>query len=210
MTETEILVPPAGSRTLPAAAVMLLHVGLLALLLAPAPAIHSVVQVAPMFIQLIHATTPAQAIPAPPRPVMREAPRAQVATPGVSIAREVAAPADEIRPVAVSPSPPVETQRPATAPIEPPRFDLAYLANPAPAYPPISRRMREQGRVVLGVLVTREGLPSSIEVRASSGSERLDRAAFEAVRRWRFVPARRGEETISAWALVPIVFHLES
>ena len=49
-----------------------------------------------------------------------------------------------------------------------------------------------------------------VEVRTSSGSERLDRAAIDAVRRWRFAPARRGVEAIAAYALVPIVFQLNA
>ena len=47
-------------------------------------------------------------------------------------------------------------------------------------------------------------------MRTSSGYERLDRAAVEAVRHWRFAPARRGTETIAAWALVPILFQLDA
>jgi protein TonB len=87
---------------------------------------------------------------------------------------------------------------------------MAYLNNPPPAYPPLSRRLKEQGRVLLRVLVSTAGNAQDVELRTSSGSERLDRAAIEAVRRWRFSPARRGAETIAAWALVPIVFQLDA
>jgi protein TonB len=91
----------------------------------------------------------------------------------------------------------------------PPRFDAAYLDNPAPAYPPMARRLGERGKVVLRVLVGAAGAAEKVEVRASSGSARLDDAALETVRHWRFVPARQGAEAIPAWVLVPISFSLQ-
>lgn len=89
-----------------------------------------------------------------------------------------------------------------------PRFDAAYLHNEAPAYPALSRRVGEQGRVLLRVLVDVNGVPASIELSASSGSARLDQSALEAVKRWKFVPARKGELPVSAWVVVPILFSL--
>jgi protein TonB len=89
------------------------------------------------------------------------------------------------------------------------RFDAAYLNNPPPAYPALSRRMREQGRVLLRVFVTADGRPGRIELNESSGSSRLDAAAEAAVARWRFVPARHGDHDVDAWVIVPIVFKLE-
>ena len=91
-----------------------------------------------------------------------------------------------------------------------PRFDANYLQNPAPTYPPLSRRLGEQGRVVLRVLVDHNGHPTQVEVKTSSGSARLDQSAQDAVGRWQFVPARRGDEAVDAWVLVPIVFNLRS
>ncbi|MDY0071515.1 MAG: energy transducer TonB [Thauera sp.] len=88
------------------------------------------------------------------------------------------------------------------------RFDAAYLNNPAPKYPPVSRRLREEGQVMLRVLVGVDGQPLRINLHTSSGSERLDKAAQEAVTRWRFVPAKRGDTTVEAWVQVPIVFKL--
>ena len=63
--------------------------------------------------------------------------------------------------------------------------------------------------MVLRVLVSAAGAPERVEVRASSGSPRLDGAALETVRRWRFVPARQGTDAVSAWVLVPLSFSLE-
>jgi protein TonB len=56
----------------------------------------------------------------------------------------------------------------------------------------MSRRLGEQGRVLVRVFVDTSGAAAQIELRESSGHPRLDDAAASAVRRWRFVPARRG------------------
>ena len=86
------------------------------------------------------------------------------------------------------------------------RFDADYLHNPAPAYPSQSRRLKEEGTVLLLVRVSAQGTPLSVEVRNSSGFERLDEAGLQAVRQWRFVPAKRGNENVAASVLVPIQF----
>jgi len=90
-----------------------------------------------------------------------------------------------------------------------PAFSAAYLRNPAPRYPVAARRAGEQGTVTLRVLVTRDGQPARVDVEKSSGSAQLDAAALEAVKVWRFVPARQGTDAIESWVLVPIVFRLE-
>ncbi len=89
------------------------------------------------------------------------------------------------------------------------RFDADYLRNPAPPYPAISRRMREEGKVILRVSVTPTGTAESVEVKASSGSTRLDEAALRTVRQWRFIPARGGDVAVQSWVLVPVIFKLE-
>lgn len=93
-----------------------------------------------------------------------------------------------------------------TAPV----FSAEYLNNPAPAYPRLSRRLGEQGKVLLRVRVTVEGRAAQIVEAQSSGSARLDEAARQAVRQWRFVPAQRGGQAVEAWVIVPIVFTLET
>ena len=97
----------------------------------------------------------------------------------------------------------------ASVTVTPPSFDAAYLSNPAPAYPPAARRAGEQGTVTLRVLVTRDGLPSRVEIEKSSGSNNLDAAARDAIWGWRFVPARLGTDPIESWVLVPVVFRLD-
>lgn len=132
--------------------------------------------------------------PRPPQPVLAAAPQAETASSSFLVA---APPAEPAAPVAA----------PATTPpLVPPVFNAAYLENPPPHYPSMSRRLGEKGRVLLRVLVSPAGRAERVDVHASSGYERLDAAAREAVAGWRFVPARRGELHVAAWVLVPINF----
>ena len=92
----------------------------------------------------------------------------------------------------------------------PPVFNAAYLDNPAPAYPPLARRAHEEGKVLVRVLVNVLGSAETAEIKSSSGSARLDAAALDAVKRWRFVAARQGDQTVPAWVVISITFSLES
>jgi periplasmic protein TonB len=94
--------------------------------------------------------------------------------------------------------------------LEPPRFDADYLDNPQPDYPRLSRKRREEGTVLLRVMVSVGGTASRITVEKSSGFSRLDMAALQAVQSWRFIPARRGTQTVESWVIVPVVFSLSS
>ena len=104
---------------------------------------------------------------------------------------------------------PIQAAPSAPPPVTAAHFDADYLQNPKPIYPAISRRLNEEGRVLLRVLVSAEGTALAVEIRKSSDHVRLDEAALDAVRRWRFVPARQGGERIESWVAVPIVFKLE-
>jgi len=94
-------------------------------------------------------------------------------------------------------------------PLTPARFDAAYLNNPSPPYPNRSRRLGEEGKVILRVRVSSEGNADEVEIKASSGSARLDDSALQTVRHWQFLPARRGSDTVASWVLVPVLFRLE-
>lgn len=89
-----------------------------------------------------------------------------------------------------------------------PSFNAGYLHNPPPKYPAMSRRLGEQGKVLLKVMVSADGGALSVALHASSGFSRLDEAAITAVKDWRFVPAKRSGQTISASVVVPIKFSL--
>ena len=90
-----------------------------------------------------------------------------------------------------------------------PSSDAAYLQNPKPPYPPISRRLNEQGKTTVKVLIGLDGLPQRAEIAQSSGFERLDQAALATVMRWRFVPGRRGGVAEAMWFNIPINWVLE-
>lgn len=166
-----------------------------------------------LMVQIIAPTPPAPAITPPrPTPVERKPvvrPQPTPVTRQPVLAAQTSAPS---APTAAAEAPPVKEAPAPAAPatISQPRFDADYLLNPAPTYPALARRMGEEGKVVLRVFVEPAGRPSQIEIKTSSGSQRLDQAAQDAVWRWKFVAAKRGEEAVGAWVLVPIVFNLRS
>lgn len=123
-----------------------------------------------------------------------------------------------VEPVRAEPTPqpvptpaPVEAPKPAPPlPVIQPRFNADYLDNPKPPYPSISRRLGEEGVVQLRVSVDPGGNVQQIEIYRGSGYPRLDQSALQTVRRWRFVPARQGNQPVSSWVIVPIQFSLRS
>lgn len=90
-----------------------------------------------------------------------------------------------------------------------PSSNADYLNNPAPAYPALSRRLGEQGRVVIQVLIDKDGKPQQGSIAHSSGYARLDQAALRAAMDWRYVPGRRDGKAQDMWFKVPIQFALE-
>ncbi|MBL8409258.1 MAG: TonB family protein [Candidatus Accumulibacter phosphatis] len=192
-----------------------MHAGILVLLtkmdVVPMPT-----SVSTLMVDILRPELPVDRTPELPKPTPVEAkPRRQTApVPQQMLAAQTNSPAAFSETTIVRDPPPPTLPDlpapPAPATISQPRFAADYLSNPAPAYPPLSRRMGEEGQVVLRVHVETSGRPSQIEVRKSSGSPRLDQAALDAVWHWRFVPAKRGEEALAAWVLVPITFHLKN
>jgi protein TonB len=171
-------------------------------------------------VELITPPKPPEPKIVPPTELPKPKPVAKVIQPPRPVAPPplIMAPAEAPSPVVVAPPPPSPPAPAADAiaaapagPVAttPPVFNADYLENPSPAYPPLSRRMREQGRVMLRVLVNAKGTADDVQIRTSSGVARLDEAAQETVRRWKFVPAKRGSEAVSAWVLIPISFRLE-
>jgi len=74
----------------------------------------------------------------------------------------------------------------------------------------MSKRLNEQGTVILRVLVKSDGTAGHIEVKSSSGFPRLDQAAIDAVKKWRFNPATSDGKSIEEWYQVPIPFKLRN
>lgn len=162
--------------------------------------------------------TPPPPAPQPtpkPQPVVRQTPRPQPTPLPVAVADP--APSDHApivpAPVPTAPAEPSPAQakpvEPAVPAVQLPSSTADYLNNPAPAYPPLSRRLGEQGRVVVRVLIGTDGTASQAEIRSSSGFERLDQAALQTVLKWRYVPGKRAGVPEAMWFNVPINFVLE-
>lgn len=171
--------------------------------------------------EFINPPAPRAEEPKPPTPQVKPQPRAvqktapapqpiAVATPEPAAAAptgvtkpQPAAPAAAAPATAGPPSPPAPPK------IELPSSDAAYLNNPKPPYPALSKRLGEQGKVVVRVLIGVDGTAQQAEIRTSSGYDRLDQAALATVLKWRYVPGKRGGVAETMWFNVPINFVLE-
>ena len=174
----------------------------------------------------------AKPIPVPPRPQPVAAPaptpqpQPQPIPSKVSTPTEVAQ-ATPVAPVSAptAPTPPAPTRveappapaPPSPAPVvtAPSKTDVSIPAsysasNQKPIYPNMSKRLGEQGTVVLRVLVKADGSAGEVEVKSSSNYPRLDQAAIDAVKTWRFNPAKIDGKATDEWYQVPIPFKLQS
>lgn len=112
-------------------------------------------------------------------------------------------------PVVTPVAAPVALAPPAPARVELPSSDADYLQNPAPPYPPMSKRLNEQGKVLVRVLIGVDGMAQKADIKQSSGFDRLDQSALNTVLRWRYVPGKRAGVPETMWFNVPINFVLE-
>lgn len=183
---------------------------------APTPKVHAEPIAQPKPTPAPRAQAPAKpAIPNPmtPQPVIAPASSepspvpAALATPPLaastasSAVPAVAAPATPA--VQSAPTPPAAPR------IELPSTQADYLNNPRPAYPALSKRLGEEGKVVLRVRIEADGTASHAEIHRSSGFERLDQTALQTVLRWRYVPGKRNGVPEAMWFNIPINFVLE-
>ena len=139
-----------------------------------------------------------------PKPIVRKAPPIVQKSPDFAPVESVSEP--QPAPQAASPTPakaapPVEQFTEAN-------FKANYLSNPKPDYPAIAKSRGWTGKVMLRVQVTPEGTPSAVVVETSSGHEMLDESAIEAVKKWKFIAAKRGDTAVASAVIVPIVFSL--
>lgn len=139
-------------------------------------------------------------VPAPvPRPVVAMVPSAAPQVPVMA----VAAP-----PAPVAAPPPAPPASPATVASD--ALGTRMIAGAPPRYPVESRRKREQGTVELALVLGLDGRVESISVASSSGFARLDQAALEAVRRWRWAPTLRDGSPVRVRGTVEIPFILSN
>jgi protein TonB len=167
-------------------------------------------EVAMLFVNFIAPLPPEKRAepkrPPPPKPIEKAQPRQIVAeTP-------VLAPTDYVAP---SPQPapePIPAARPMPLPAGPvtlsAELSVACPERSTPAYPRQSRRLGEEGTVVLRVELDESGHVASAHVQSASGFARLDDAALSAVRTWRCTPATRRDVPVRAVALQPFKFVL--
>lgn len=151
-------------------------------------------------------------VAAAPANESRPAPEARTPVPGPAPAR--AADVDALSAAATAPVPGPPAPRVAAVPPNGTGSELGRVARPRggyqvlPTYPSTARRLGIQGTALLRVLVLDDGRVGEIQVQKSAGHPDLDRAASDAVKRWRFDPARKGNENVSTWVLLPVEFRL--
>jgi len=188
----------------PLAAVIGIHVAIIYLL-----AVSMGVVDAPKFVQPIEAVFIPEATEQPEP----EMPKIKPDIP--QIAEPTAEPPPEIQFDEVV-APPAETPMPAsnnavaaTEAVGTTAQELKTSTRIEPTYPPASRRASEEGTVRLKVLVDESGRPKDVQIAQTSGFSRLDEAAKQAVRRWKFVAAKNtGGQAVSVWTQVSITFRL--
>jgi protein TonB len=196
--------PGCAPRRVGALVTVALHALALAAVLSYQPARSALLAAAPVMVDWIAQPRiePRRELPKA-KPVLQPQPEPVAPAPIIAAANETPAPMTAPAP------PPAPLAAPEPAPLTMPIFNADYLDNPAPSYPALSRRLHEQGRVLLRVLVNPGGRADEVQIQSSSGYARLDGVARDTVRSWKFVPAKRGAEPVPAWVLIPVSFRLE-
>ncbi|MBA0183760.1 energy transducer TonB [Pectobacterium versatile] len=141
--------------------------------------------------------------PAPKKVAVKKNPPAPAPKPQAEAASATA-------PITPAPVAQKAVAQPVDAPLTPPLANADYLHNPAPSYPDVAISRGYEGTVLLNVQVRADGKVQTIRIHQSSGYPSLDDAARDTVRRWSFVPARRGSQPVSGWVVVPVDFSLNS
>lgn len=149
---------------------------------------------------------PERRLPPAPAPLAIPEPQPAPNAPTGELAPQPPAPAAA---VPVAPEPPPSAPSPSSGQVELPSSGASYLQNPAPVYPAISKRLGEQGKVVVRVLIGPDGSPQKVELKRSSGYDRLDRAAVDYVMKCRYVPGKVGGVPQAMWYEAPVSFVLE-
>jgi protein TonB len=155
---------------------------------------------------------PPPVAPAAPAPAeVASAPPAPATLPAISEPPGPSTPPPASSPtVALPASAPVVTAKPSSTAVD----RVTRTSRPQggyqvrPAYPSTPRRLGIQGTTMLRVHVLADGRIGDVRVEHSAGHPDLDQAAMEAVRRWRFEPARRGADAVAMWVLLPVEFRL--
>lgn len=214
-------------RAWPLALIVALHIGFFLLLRDGllnriVPELPSTIVTAIIFPPAEPPARPVAASPAPkppgpavrtiikPRPAVRRTPPVVMPPDAAPVSAAPApSPIAELPPAA-APAPAVPPQ-PAARPVQRATVTsgVQYVRPPRPDYPAQSKRIGEEGRVVLRVLVNEKGEAERVEIQTSSGHARLDEAAREAVQHAQFRPHMEDGEPVTVFAIVPITFRLD-
>ncbi len=77
-------------------------------------------------------------------------------------------------------------------------------------YPPASQRLGEVGSVTMNIYVSADGKVADVQLKESSGFERLDQAAIKHVQRsWKFIPCMQGDKPMPCWTQKKMTFRLD-
>jgi protein TonB len=196
-----------ASRGTVGAGILVGHVALVALL-ASAGVIRTSTIVAPVSVTFLQQEERRAERPSVEPPTLT--PLHQVLVPPPEVVVDMEPSTTAIAATAVETPPPPPSTPASGSAIIPEMSDVAYLVQPAPRYPPESRRIREQGLVMLRVLIDETGHAKAVEIYRSSGHPRLDEAARAAVTRAVFKPYIAGGMARSAAAIVPVEFSLRA
>lgn len=178
-------------------------------------------QLATLMVNFIPSSKPKEEpkpepLPPPPKPKPKPEKKPQsrqlvAETPVVSESEPVAPPPPpepepEPEPVVETPPAPQMPAGPVTLSSE---LSVACPELNAPAYPALSKRLGEEGKLVLRVELDEKGYVSAAQVVNGSGFKRLDEAAMAAVKTWRCTPPIRNGQPARAVALQPFNFVLQ-
>jgi protein TonB len=87
--------------------------------------------------------------------------------------------------------------------------DIIFDRQPKPRYPMVSRKLGEEGTVIVKGCIEENGSIKNIEIINGSGYKRLDAEAIEAVRQWTFSGGNQKSKKIISCYRIPIQFVLE-
>jgi protein TonB len=200
--------PLSTGRLIAISAVVLLHVGLLYVIQEGLNRDRAGLDTGPIKVDMIEELLQEEKEPPPPPPKI-ETPPPFVPPPDIAIDIPLdAAPATAITATTVRPPPAPPPMAVAPVVRTPPRSDPRRPFT-EPEYPPTSRRLGQEGTVVLLIYVLDNGRVGDVKIHKSSGFPKLDEAAErEARRSWRFIPAREGDKPVADWGQFAVTFRL--
>jgi protein TonB len=156
----------------------------------------------------------------PPQPPIVQPPKPKTPPQPEKIVQQVVSPPPIVQPVAPPPPPvavippppkpvPVVAAAAAPAPVAVDNLDEKMIGGSPPRYPLESRRKKEQGTVELRLLIGTDGRVEQVSIAQSSGFDRLDQAALQAAKSWRWQPMIRNGQPVEVRGLLSIPFVLK-